>query len=194
MELKDYLTIIIPSVVSVLGFIVSIGLNKKESLQSLQKFKTEKQLTDLYGLQKDVLDFVDMLCKKMAYPEMQIDGFANLKEKINSMVIGAGTADAVKLIVYIHNMIYAKTDDNIEVSTCELIASYILLAMQLKYDTTGIKTSPQVWYVGKFTTQKMLSEGDFYAGSVKKINEIVDCLNLNSFLRIEPETSSLDMQ
>ena len=29
MELKDYLTIIIPSVVSLLGFVVSIGINKR---------------------------------------------------------------------------------------------------------------------------------------------------------------------
>lgn len=185
MELKDYLTIIIPSVVSLLGFVVSIGINKRESQQSIQKFKSEKQLTDLYGVQKDVLDFVDMICQLMAYPEKKIEGFDELRDKINSVVICAGTEDAVKLIVHIRNLIYSGTDDEIEVSNRELIASYILLAMQIKYDTTGIKTSASTWYAGKFTTQKMLEIGDFYQESVKIVNLLVDNLKLKDFLRIE---------
>ena len=184
MELKDYLTIIIPSFVTLLGFVVSFRINKREHLQSMQEFKLEKQLSDLYGLQKDVFNYIDMICLLIAHPNKTPTGFDELQDKIYSTVICAGSEDSVKLIVYIRNLICAGLDDNIEVSNRELIAAYVLLAMQIKYDTTGIKTSPNTWYIGKFTTQKILETSDFYNESVNHVNSIVEKLKLEEFLRI----------
>ena len=185
METKDYLTIIIPSLVTLLGFFITFIINQKEHVHNLQKVKSEKQLSDLYGVQKDVFRFIDMLCYSIAYPENKPEGFDELQEKINSLIICSGSEDAVKLIVYVRNLIFSSRDDEINLSSRYLIAAYVLLAMQIKYDTTGIKTSPEVWYVGKFTTQKMLKQGNFYDESKKAINKIVDDLKLNSFMRID---------
>ncbi len=185
MKLKDYLTIIIPSCVTLLGFIISFLINKVEFFYNIKKLKTEKRLSDLYGIQKDVFEFVDDLCYLIAYPDKKPTGFDELREKINSVVICSGSEDAVKLIVYIRELVFSKADDEIDVPNSELIACYILLAMQIKYDTTGIKTSPNAWYAGKFTTQKMLDSSDFYDRSIDSINRIVEQLQLKEFLRID---------
>lgn len=185
METKDYLTIIIPSLVTLLGFIVSFRLKKREYIQNIQKYKLEKQLSDLYGIQKDVLNYVDMLCYLFAFPDKKPEGFDELQNKINTIVICAGSEDAVKLIVYIRNLIFSGKDDHIELSNRELIAAYVLLAMQIKFDTTGIKTSPNTWYIGKYTTQKMIELSDFYNESINAVNNIVEELQLSDFFKIE---------
>lgn len=135
MGTKDYLAIAIPSIVTVLGFIVSFNLNKREHLQNIQRYQLEKQISDLYGIQKDVFDYIDMLCFFIAFPDKKPKGFDELQSKINSVVICAGSEDAVKLIVYIRNLIFSGKDDSIEVSNRVLIAAYVLLAMQIKFDT-----------------------------------------------------------
>ncbi len=178
------LTIIIPSLVTILGFVISFIINKKEHLQSIQKFKLEKQISDLYGVQKDVLDYIDKLCILNTYPDTEQKEFNELQEKIDSIVIYTGSEDAVKLIAYIHSLIYTAKDDNIELPLRDLIAAYVLLAMQIKYDTTGIKTSPKAWYIGKYTTQKMLKY-NFYSDSINAINDIVKKLKLKKFLIIQ---------
>ena len=97
--------------------------------------------------------------------------------------MASGSEDAVKLSDYASNLIYSGIDDNVQVSIAHLLAVYVMMAMQIKYDTTGVKTSPNSWYVGRYTTQKMIEE-DFYNDSIKWTNKIVDELELESFLKI----------
>ena len=184
MELKDYLTIFIPCVVTSIGFIISIIINKQTYSQNIQKLKSEQQLSKLYGIQEDVFDYVDMFCALIAHPDINTDKMNNLQNKIMLTVICYGSENAVKLIEYIKNMIYTCKDDNIEFSNPRYIAAHILLAMQIKYDTTGIKTSPNVWYIGKYTTKRMIKDYSFYNKSILTINDIVDELKLANFLKI----------
>lgn len=185
MVFKDFLTIFIPSIISILGFIITFVINQKGYEQSIQKFKTEQQISDLCGLQNDVIDYVHALCKVIESPQNDNKRFHQLREKINLKVICFGSDDAVKLVLYIRNLVFSGVDDGIAVSNGQLIAAYIILAMQIKYDTTGIKTSPKSWYIGIYTSQKMLATG-FYMDSVKSINNIVDELKLPDFLKVKP--------
>lgn len=185
MELKDYLAIFIPCIVTSIGFIISIIINKQTYSQNIQQLKSEQQISKLYGIQKDVLDYVDMYCISLAYPDKKIAGMENLQNKIRFTVICYGSENAVKLIEYIISMYYTCKDDNIEFPSSKYIAAHILLAMQIKYDTTGIKTSSNVWYIGKYTTQRMIKDYSFYNESVSNINDIVDELKLANFLKIE---------
>lgn len=181
MELKECLEILIPCMVTTIGFIISIIINKQTYSQNIQKLKSENQLSKLYGIQKDVLDYVDMFCALVAHPDRNNDGMDNLQNKIRLTVICYGSENAIKLIEYIENMIFTCKDDDIEFSELKYIAAHILLAMQIKYDTTGIKTSPNVWYIGKYTTQRMIKDYSFYNDSILTINGIVDELKLQTF-------------
>lgn len=185
MGLKDYLSIFIPSLITILGFIITSINNKKEFNQSIQKYKTEHQISDLYGLQKDAIECSYALCRLISSPEGDYTEIKRLQNKINLTVICFGSDDAVKIMLYIKRMVFSGVDDGASVSNRVLIAAYVLLAMQLKYDTTGIKTSPEVWYIGMFTSNKMLSSG-FYEDSVIAVNQIVDEIGLNHFLKIKP--------
>lgn len=184
MELRDYLSIFIPSLITILGFIIATFNNKKNLDQSIQKYKTELQISDLYGLQKDAIECSYAICRLISSTGGDYNELKRLQNKINLTVICFGSDDAVKIVLYIKNLIFTGVDDGIGVSNRDLIAAYVLLAMQLKYDTTGIKTSPEVWYSGMFTSNKMLSSG-FYDDSIIAINQIVDELDLNDFLKIK---------
>ena len=183
--LKDFLNILIPSIVTSIGFIISIVINKRTYSQNIQKLKSEQQLSKLYGIQEDVLAYVDMFCTLVAHSNANIDEMENLQNKIRLTVMCYGSENAVKLIEYIERMVFTCKDDNIEFSKSKYIAAHILLAMQIKYDTTGIKTSPNVWYNGKYTTQRMIKDYSFYNDSILFTNDIVDELKLENFLKIE---------
>ena len=183
MEFTEILAIIIPSLVTILGFVVSYTINKKEHYQSIQIIKTEKQVEDLYSILRDVFKLIDMLELMIAYPQEKLKGFDELKEKINTTVICTGSNDAVKIMVHIREMSNTGIDDGIHTENACLIAGYVLLAMQIKYDVTGVESSPDSWYKGRYTTQKIRQSG-FYDRSVLFINSMVDQLELKPFLRI----------
>ena len=185
MELKDWMSIIIPSVVTVIGFFISNRINKREFSQHIQEIKTEKQLANMYELPKDVFTFIDMIGMLYVPPHIAPDGFDELKDKIYTTVICSGSEDAVKIMVHIRETLSAGIDDGIDIPASRLIAGYVLLAMQIKYDVTGIENSPLTWYSGRFTSQKMLEAGPFFEASIIDINNIVDQLKLKSFLRID---------
>lgn len=176
--------IIVPSSITIVVFLLSYLSTKKAYQQSIQQLKTEKQLADLYGILDDVFRFLDLLTLLYKKPKTLPEDFDILKDKITSTVRCAGTVDAVNILVHQNQMINSGLDDQIEVTTSRLIAGYVLLAMQIKYDVTGVENSPLTWYTGKFTTQKVLEQSTFYEDSIVAINEIVDQLKLKPFLRI----------
>lgn len=183
MEEKEFLSIIIPSFITIVGFIITSMNNKKELSRNIQEFKTEQQINDFRGLQRNVIICLDLLCKHIAKLDIDVPEFINLRESIHTEVICFGSEDAVKIVSYIQSILYTCKDDKKIISHDFLIAAYVLLIMQIKYDTTGIKTSPREWYVGTYTTEKMLETG-FFERSIDAINEIVEELNLNKFLKI----------
>ena len=183
-DIIDILSIIVPSVITIVGFVVSYIINKRSHYQNIQQIKAEKQISDLYSILNDVFKFLDMLLPLYAQQEDILNDFRELKERIYTTVFSAGSKDAVNIMTYIQEITYSGIDDGVQVPSYQVIASYVLLAMQIKYDVTGVEISPITWYKGGFTTQKMLAESNFYDDSIIEINNIVDQLKLKSFLRI----------
>jgi hypothetical protein len=175
--------------VTIIGFVVSIGINRKEHMQRIKEFKVEKQLSDLYGVQNDVFEFIGMLEIELANPNYSNGDWDRrwnkLKKKIRLVVLSAGSEDAVKILCYITDKVYSGIDDGIAVTIYSLIAAYVLLAMQIKYDVTGVKISPNAWYIGRYTTQKVNDDTNFYNNAKEANNKIVEDLKLASFLKIE---------
>ncbi len=77
---------------------------------------------------------------------------------------------------------------NISVQNYQLIALYVLLAMQIRFDTTGIKNSPSVWYAGKYTLSSKKAFQNFLTGTEIYINMIVKKLKLKRFLKYKETT------
>lgn len=231
MELKDYLTIFVPTTVTLVGFIINFILNRRLNLELVKqnlemkilKTKSDKQIEDLYGLQKNIFDFIDLLYDLISREEISIELFETKKEEIEKSIICVGSEDAVKLIIYIRETIYSYIEkkyveyakQKIDPSSCQsdyekqleeyttskkkridlfmyredpcfILSPYVLLAMQVKYDTTGILTSPEAWFTGRSTSWLFLcrnrgenQEERFYINSAYEVNRIVDKLGLN---------------
>ena len=62
----------------------------------------------------------------------------------------------------------------------DIIAYYILLLCQVKYDLTGIKINPQYWFRMRLTDYQKLKDNLNSAN-----NKIVKELKLDKFLKIE---------
>ena len=186
MTLNDLLTIAVPSLVSVIGFFISIRINRKEYLQSIQIAKSEKQIGDYYGLQTDVLRFVDMWIECHRSPKKAPEGWKELKDSISTKVITIGSDDAVKILVDTMEVMRVALEEQLDCPLSETVARYILLAMQIKYDTTGVQTSPNAWYSGKYNSKLMVESGDFYLSAIRTNNYLVKKLKLKSFLYVEP--------
>lgn len=181
MVLNDIVEMLITSTITIIGFAVTIGVVVFEKKEDTKKSKIDRQLEDLYGTQLKILDFVDELARSFAYQKKSSE-YDRLKKEIYGVVICSGSEDAIKILLYIQELEGSCNDDGMSLSLAGLIAPYILLAMQIKYDTTGVKTSPEIWYSGKYNTKKMLEIGNFYTEAVNVSNRIVETLKLRDFL------------
>lgn len=242
MELKDYLTIFVPTTATLIGFIINFILNKRLNLELVEQnsamkilqSKSNKQIEDLYGLQKEIFDFLDLLYKLLCNEDILIDNFEILKNKIEKEIICVGSEDAVKVILYIRANIYSKINlcrENLEklklngsrkksksshekildeygINTStptppdpsEILVPYVVLAMQIKYDTTGIKTSPMSWFIGRksqnlagsyWKRDKYYEYRDFdnfYKHSLFKVKDFIKSLHLNTFIYLDLST------
>lgn len=181
--MKDNIwSVIIPSLVTIIGFFVSYKKLKKEKMMDTYVYKNKEQLKKLINIPGEILSLINY-CESL-YGNEKIDNkkFKRVKEHISNNVLCYGSEDAVKIWVYFEKHIYQGIDDNVCVSTAQVIAPLVLLLMQIKYDITNVKTSPKVWYVS-FSSDKMMETG-FYEKSIEEINIIVDTLGLNDFLKI----------
>ncbi|MCH5279255.1 MAG: hypothetical protein J1E60_05630 [Christensenellaceae bacterium] len=185
MDIKDWLAILVPSVVTILSFGATFIDNRRKHKDNILRLKTEKQLSDLYGLQKDAIDVAEELLLLTIDPDKcNAEKLQQLKDKIDTAVVCFGSDYAVRLVLYLKELTASSIYDGVVIYSQDLIAANVILAMQLKYETTGIKTSPKSWYVGRFTSQAMLETG-VYQKSVEAINRIVDELELDDFLKVE---------
>lgn len=175
-------SIIIPSLVTIVGFIINYRLLKKEKMMDTYVHKNKEQLKKLIDVPEEILSYINSCMLLLANNKLDKKSFEEIKETIFNKVICYGSEDAVKILVYIERILYQGIDDEICVSNVQIIAPLVLLMMQIKYDITGVKTSPKVWYAN-FTSQKMLKTG-FYEKSIEEINRIVDTMSLDNYLKI----------
>ena len=181
--MKDNIwSIIIPSVITVIGFVVNYMLTIKGKKLDVNRHKSEEQIKKLIDIPTELLTYIDCSMKIVAECEVDQNKFRKAKKHIYDTILCYGSEDAVKILSHFEHITYQKVDDRITVENHEYFAPLIILTMQIKYDITNIATSPQAWYV-KFMSQKLLETG-FYDKCLEETNRLVDLLELKSFLKI----------
>ena len=177
-NLITVLSISIPALVTIGGFLVTYFLNKRNFKEELRKQKSNIQLDKISELpvmiQTVLKEFSDSGDVQKALSEFKI---------LVVNIFAYGSIDAIALSADMQESTYQArgTDKSKDIKTkYKPIAYYILLLCQIKYDLTGIEVNPEYWYRINFTDYAK-TKLEF-----KKINnDIVTRLNLQNFLFIQ---------
>ena len=136
------LSAMIPALISFIGFIATNRSVKRDFKNEILKQRNEIALNKMATMPMRILELLGTIIETGGQNEelaKEFDGFMN-------EVYAYGSENAIALISKIQkdNMFFG--DNVADRNLYELIAMYILLATQIKYDVTGIIVSPEKWY------------------------------------------------
>ncbi len=132
----------IPALISIIGFIATNRSVKRDFKNESLKQRNEIALNKMATMPMRILELLGTIIETGGQNEelaKEFEGFMN-------EVYAYGSENAIALISKIQkdNMFFC--DNVADRNSYELIAMYILLATQIKYDVTGIIVSPEKWY------------------------------------------------
>lgn len=159
----DWYSIIIPSVITIIGFVVNIYLTRSSIKQEI--LKTQKNLM----IEKNI-QIMDFFLNAIGSPnDIEIDEF----KKTVDLIYSYGSNDLIRLFGEYQQFNYTNTKSN---NYSRIFAFYTLMLSQIKYDLTGEAVKPssilKIKIKDFYTTDKL----DNYH---KEINSIIEKLKLN---------------
>lgn len=169
----------IPAVVTIIGFVVTYFLNKRNFKEEVNKAKVNATLEKISDLPYKILTLMDTMLQKNKTKSNEQTNLKSFQE-IMSLTFAYGSKEAIMIVSSMQetNYLLAKEPDKVDKN--KMIAYYILLACQVKYDLTGIKINPEYWYRMRMTDYKAMKEN-----LDKATNKIVYELQLESFLLVK---------
>ncbi len=177
--MNDIISIIlsvgIPAIISIVGFRITIFTLKKNFQNELVKQKANIQLDKMSIMPYEVLalmqDMIDV-GKKQGSTETQ----QKLKGKMDwifSSIYAYGSSKAIHILAAMQSENYQNSVMPEKADKFRIMAFYVLLTAQIRFDITGEIVSPEEWFKMKLT--------DFQAnrGMIKAANNrLVEELNL----------------
>lgn len=165
MGMQEWAGIVVPSLVSIVGFLVTyfmsrknlkdgLALTEKEFQNELLKQRSDKRLELMASAPYDALvlmqDMIDSgKNKKHSFPDTK------LLEKQNNLyfkVYAYGSPSSLHILSSMQSENYqANMNSIVSVNAHRLICYYVLLASQLRMDVTGETVNPEEWFKMKFS-------------------------------------------
>lgn len=188
MGMQKWAGIVVPSLVSIVGFLVTyfmsrknlkdgLALTEKEFQNELLKQRSDKRLELMASAPYDALvlmqDMIDSgKNKKHSFPDTK------LLEKQNNLyfkVYAYGSPSSLHILSSMQSENYqANMNSIVSVNAHRLICYYVLLASQLRMDVTGETVNPEEWFKMKFSdyhkTKSLFADAN---------NQLVTELNLS---------------
>lgn len=167
----------ITALVTIVGFVVTYFLNKRNFKEEVKKQKVNVNLEKMEDLPYKIQTILETMLEKKNDKEL-----LGIFKELMISIFAYGSKDAIALVSKMQEINYAfqQKDDGNGSEKSEIIAYYILLLCQIKYDLTGIEINPQYWYRMRLTDySKMKPVLD------NATNRIVKELDLSSFLQIK---------
>lgn len=143
----------IPAIISIVGFIVTIFTLKKNFQNELVKQKANVQLDKMSVMPYEVLTLMqDMIDagKKKGSPEIQ----QKLKEKMDwifSSIYAYGSSKALHILAAMQSENYQNSVMLEKADKFRVMAFYVLLTAQIRFDITGEIVSPEEWFKMRLT-------------------------------------------
>lgn len=171
------LSVGIPAVISIVGFIITIFTLKKNFQNELVKQKANVQLEKMSVMPYEILALMQEMINAGKEKE-NVDFQNKLEEKMNwifSSIYAYGSSMAIHILASMQSENYqnAVTPENAD--TYRAMAFHVLLTAQIRFDITGEIVSPEEWFKMKLTDFQANREM-FKAAN----NRLVDDLNLNN--------------
>lgn len=168
----------IPAVVTIIGFIVTYFLNKRNFKEEVNKAKVSTTLEKISDLPYKILTLMDIMLQKEK-PKNHEQTNLKLFQELMGLTFAYASKEAIMLVTNMQETNYLLSRNPDKVNKNDIIAYYILLACQVKYDLTGIKINPEYWYRMRLTDYKTMKEN-----LDKATNKIVRELQLEDFLLV----------
>lgn len=171
------ITALVTGIISIIGFIVTNVSMRKSFKNELLKQRDNIALEKMATKPFEVLDLMDRMIKaKNGWNEKaELDNFKKMMNEIYSY----GSEKAISLVALMQKENYAANGDTSKMDKFRVMASYVLLATQIKYDVTGKYVNPEFWFRMRITdfekNRKEIGEAN---------NKLVKELSLNDKLKI----------
>ncbi|MBQ9608815.1 MAG: hypothetical protein IJV15_05130 [Lachnospiraceae bacterium] len=195
---RTVIAALIPAIVSFVGFVSTYIAMRRNFKEELQKQKRNLTLEKMSTIPYDVLQLYNHMmdpiimekivqAAKMTkreeneYRDKVKKGNSNLITEMRELynrVYAYGSDKAISILASMQKLNYSNIGIEPDISTrYRIIAHYILLATQIKYDITGDIINPLMWYEINITDFEKMRDT-----IIGENNKIVEELKLNSGL------------
>lgn len=176
MNQKDWISLIIPTVVSVLGFYITYRLLIKEIQIELSKKRKAIHIDRISDMPYDIIKTFDDCLLQTKDNEKWKDLLLSM-ENYGRTIFAFGSQTACLLMSDLYKELLKAVPGIISDKVGVL---FILLFLQLKYDATEILINPEIWYTARMPEYLKSKE------NLKDLNnKIVKDYSLNNKFAIE---------
>lgn len=171
------ITALVTGIISLIGFVVTNVSMKKNFKNELIKQRDGIALEKMATMPFEVLDLMDrmMEAKGGRNAKQELDNFKRIMNEIYSY----GSEKVISLVAFMQKENYASNGDPNKMNRFRVMASYVLLATQIKYDVTGIHVNPEFWFKMRITDYE-INRNEIREAN----NRLVQELNLNKKMKI----------
>ena len=131
----------ITAAVTIIGFVVTYFLNKRNSKFEIDREKININLDKIADLPYKIQELMNTILNQGANAKT----ISDFKE-LMSLIFAYGSKEAIMLMTNMQQLNYRIADYSADADNMELIPYYILLLCQMKYNLTGIKINPEYWF------------------------------------------------
>lgn len=182
-NLLEMSKIIIPSIITIIGFVINILITQNSIKKEVIKKKTDITLAKLEDAPFEILELLDKILNK-SKPEIVVKDF----KKLTSKIFSYGNKDAIKIVSTMQQHNYSMNLNNSNnTKDYKVMCYYILLCCQIKYDLTNIEVGPEYWFKLRITDYNKT-----YMEIKESNNRIVNELGLKNFLKIVDKNQEND--
>lgn len=169
------LSVGIPAVISIIGFLLTIFTLKKEFQNELVKQKANVQLEKMSTMPYEILELMQNMIDSGKNPSRALQEKLKAKmDRVFSTIYAYGTATSIHILAAMQSENYQNISASQEVNRYRMMAFYVLLTVQIRTDITGEVVSPEEWFKMKITDFQ--DNRDLFRATN---NELVNELNLN---------------
>jgi hypothetical protein len=178
MFVETIISVSIPAIVTIIGFILTYHLTARNLRDELSKQKTNIQLERMSAVPYEILQLFDNMVNaskgKKTLPDLSRE-----MQGLFSKIYAYGSTDAIRILAAMQKENYTHAAEG-TTDPWRQMSYYVLLASQIKFDTTGIAVSSSYWFeirlIDFASSKKDLSEAN---------NKLVNELKLNRAFLME---------